>query len=601
MKKSGRDDGAFDNLDDLAGRKYVFDNTKSNLRTFVDHQVSFVLPIWLGLDYCKTTMLRGTAVYLEFDLEGETNLEPKFLTDKKFFTIHGIRTKVPEHWLKIHSAGLVALDEHIRTSDNAIPGSEIVVAPKVLTLSHVHIKIDANDVKNRLTETKGYNSRLSQKELEDIITRCQSTGKKVQIIEQQPLLSTNSSTLGAEIHRKDPTFYIISVPIGWIIQDITALQTWNSSHKSEVIPFIKEPIAFPSIGTRIDFTDENDEERIAIVDDFNLMEDGKTIGALISLVGEENGYEPFFYSNLFAKTRETLFNPKIIRVTHHEDFDKIMTSYLEDARELIRRSLSRWSTFSISGLRILANEYTGDTNEDGTPVTKPRWIFPKDALGNKELNIVSFVGGQATIDGVQYSIVHKERENDRSKDKVIELSKITTTKCISRLVFNAAIGTAEGVVKGRKVQAFFSTANGVDISTRRIPLFGSVTPTDRVSINVTTFNTVLGFLSEGKDKSHPDQKVIMWTVVPEAFKNFYIFVAKQGQHDMFERKSASKIREMFESDEFPTLIEIYNFILYGLNKRNTTRNSKWSIHFTKYILGFEHDELISIEDAKEGV
>jgi len=596
MKKG--DDGSFDNLEEIVGRNYVFDSTKSNLRTFVDHQVSFVLPTWLGQENYKTIMLRGTIVYLHFDLEGEANLEPKFLVEKKFFTINGTKTKVPEHWLKIHNAGISSLEEHLKTKDNTIPGAEVTLPPRTLGLSYVHIKIDANDSKNRLTEIKGYNSKISQKDLEDIVARCKSTGKKIRIIEQQPLLSASSMAVGAEIHRKDPNFYILAVPIGWVIQDITALQAWNSSHKSELIPFIKEPVAFPSIGTRIDFNDESDEERIGVVDDFNLMEDGKTIGAFISLIGEENSYEPIFYSNLFAKTRETLLNSKIIRVTPQEDLPKLMENYLEDARELIRRSLSKWCPFTVNGLRILANEYTGATNEDGTPTTKPKWISPKDALGNTELNIVSFVGGQAIIGGEKCQIVHKDRDNDRSKERIVELSKIEDSKCVSRLVFNAAIGTAEGVVKGRKVQAFFSTANGVDISTRRIPLFASVTPTNRVSINVTTFSHVLGYLAPGKDKSHPEQKVIMWTIVPEAFKNFYTFVIKQGNHDMFTRKSATKIREMFESEEFPTLVEIYNFIVYGATRHNVSRSSKWTTFFISQILGFNYDALLEMEDSK---
>src|SRR5579885_1606554 len=240
-----------DNLSEIGDVKYVFDNTKSNLRALVGHKISFVLPTWIGQEGYKTVMLKGTVTYLKFNLEDEPNLDPKF-SIKHGVVINGIKYKIPDNWKSIHQEGCVALKNHMDNRENDIPGADIPAPPKTLSLLYVHVKIDANEANNRLIELKNKkDTKITQRELEEVINKCQSPIRKATIIEQEPQIAV--APVGAEMRRKEPSYFVISIPIGWVVQNLTAMDSWNSSHKTELIPFIKIPVAFPSFKSRIVF------------------------------------------------------------------------------------------------------------------------------------------------------------------------------------------------------------------------------------------------------------------------------------------------------------------------------------------------------------
>ncbi len=567
--------------------RYVFDSEQSEIRTYLKHAVSFVLPKWLSTSYSEsnhpivsdenqTTLLKGKIVYMQFSLEGDAIEEPKL--NKKGFCINGIYYPLLPEFAEIQKEGVEAARLYRLNGDSDVPGDDPCYAPRVLCLSKVHVKIS----KKHKCPTGHLHQIMS-----DIRNM---TGRAVHVI---PSLTEN----------------IISIPIQWVVHDLTSLTEYNKRNPNKKIVPIEKADAFPSIGTRIiynvEYGDGNKEEKIGLIDDFGVREDGSTVQANIQDINDPKLFEPIPYSNIFAP-KNVMFHHNIIRTITVSEMKRIKETYLDDSRDQIFRAMSQWTPFKVEGLRILASEYISNNTDDSLRKTKIRWITPSETISKSELNIVSFEHGTAVIDGVTYRITYRENpssesdaDKDSSEENTIDLHDIPSTKNVTQLVFNAAIGTAEAIVTAangdrKKLRAFFSTHNGVDITTRRTPLFSTVVPTERVTIDATSFSRnphILGYVAKSTQEDHTDQDVVYWSRVPAAFGNFYLFVTSKGAHPTFAGKTISQVRNMFVSEEFPTLVEIYNFMIFGVSNANPTLDSKWTEFFVGSCLGVSISDL----------
>lgn len=564
------------NLSDLTFGTYVFDSKNSGIRALPAHKVSFVLPKW-GKTF-KTEIFYGTVVFLEFNLDDVECPQPDF---NKNISIHGVDYRLPKDLESLHDKGLKAAKLYREHMKNYVPGAEIFEAPRLISLGKVHVKISVFESQLRNPKAKktpiGKEDFITEDQLKTLFTEIRkSTGREVTFVR----------SVGEDVDH-----YVISIPINWVVQDLTALE----AKKEKMLPQIVEPIAFPNIGTRIIYMDEDNERAEGVVSDFGIVDGGDLIQVLLE-AGDD--YTSIVYSNMYVDSEEKMLHPSIIRSISPEKLADPKNYYHEDGCEIIRKSLSKWLPLSVTKICILATEETDEVDRQGLPIVRTKWIRPESAIGNPDLNVVSFQRGKVQLKGkgkIRNIINRKKPYQDFDPESDADLASIKSFKDVQSFVCNAANGTMSIVtsVNGKKKtrEAFFDTRNGVDISTRRLPLFAAIEPTERVEIDVVNFRRVLGYISKNRDPNHQEQDIAVWAQVPQAFVYFYKYIASRGGDPVFENKSVSEVRQMMRSDDYPTLVDIYNFIQYGFSKKNPTATSEWSEFFATEVLGYSVDEL----------
>lgn len=567
------------NLYDLPSNSYVFDTKHSGIRTLPGHRISFVLPKWGKIT--KTAIFYGTVVFLDFDLDDVEWPQPEF---NKLICIHGTNYRLPKDLEIIHDKGLKSAKLYREHMNNYVPGAEVHDAPRLLSLRRVHVSISVFESQLRNPTAKktpvGKEDFITEEQLKTLFTEIRkATGRDVSFIR----------SVGDDVDH-----YVISIPINWVVQDITALET-NNQKKEKILPQIVEPVAFPSIGTRIIYLDEDEERQEGIVSDFGVVENGDLIQVLLE---SGDDYTDIIYSNMYVDSEDKMHHPSIVRIMSPEKLADPKNNYWDDGCEIIRKSLSRWIPLVVEEVRILATEETEEVDRQGMPIVRTKWIRPEHAIGNPDLNVVSFQYGKVQIKGkgrIRNIVNSKKPYQDIDPENDVDIAAIKNFKDVQSFVCNAANGTMSAVYKvngkTEKRKAFFDTRNGCDISTRRLPLFARVEQTKRVAIDTVTFRRVLGYISKNPDPNHQEQDIAIWTQVPQAFVNFYKYVASRGCDPAFENKNVAQVRQMMQSDEYPTLVEIYNFIQYGFSKKNPTATSEWSEFFATEVLGYPLDEL----------
>jgi hypothetical protein len=571
------------NLTDLDGRRYVFDDKQSGIRALPGHRVSFVLPKSPKGNSWKTSIFYGNVTFLDFNLDDMECPEPIF---NKNVVIHGVNHRIPKDLEAIHEKGIKAAKLHKEHLEHYVPGAEVHEAPRVLSLGRVHISISVfysqltSSSSKKAKSPVGKEDFITEENLKRLLAEIRKeTGRDVSFVK----------SIGEEANQ-----YIISIPINWVVQDLTALEAQKGE---KILPQIVEPIAFPSIGTRVIYLDDDGERAEGKVSDFGIVEAGDLIQILLE--SPQGEYSSIVYSNMYVDSEEKMLHPSIVRAIGPEKLADPKAYYHEDGCEIIRRSLSKWIPLSVTKLCILATEETENSDSDRGSVVRTKWIRPEYAIGNPNINVVSFQHGKAQIKGkgkIKNIVnLHKNRDEDFDPENDVDIASIKSFKDVKSFVCNAANGTMALTVNvnGKKKvrEAFFDTRNGVDISTRRLPLFAGIEPNERVSIDAATFRRALGYITRNKDPNHQDQDVAVWSSVPQAFVYFYKYVASRGQDPDFENKTVAQVRQMLQSDEYPTLVDIYNFIQYGFGRKNQTSTSEWSRFFAEDVLGYNVDDL----------
>lgn len=557
-----------DNLDSFREGSYVFDNEHSDVRVLAGHRASVVFPT---LQTAQSTdfqnlILRGEVVALDFSAGPEITT-PKF---KKSFTILGQNFPLWPAAKAIHEKGVADGKAFAVSTGVTVIGAESSECPKLLYLDRIHLKLDDGSIESGLL-------RLTCERVNQI------TGHQTYFVE-----------VGGSI--------ILVAPAAWILQDHTAILQGAKQDPKNAVPIIKVPVVFPTIGSKILYTDANQEMHFAVIHDFEVVGAGTRVEVTVS--DSHTGVTSNLpYSRIYVTKMEDVLNPKIHRVITPKEYANIHSSYIEDGRDHIFKQLIKWGMWKIctgdKGLKVLTATYTKDKK------AKPeyKWMFPDDVIGRTDLNIVSFEDGEVTIDGKSNRITYRSERADPSVSEIylhdVPKSKDAKEKDedskvkITSFRFNAVIGTAEiGLPGGKKLSAYFSTKNGMDFSMSSTPLFAPLQPTGRPVIDVKDFNWVLGYTGKGKEKGHEAETVLYWTYVTPGLRNFYLWVSRRGQHESFVGKKSAELRALFECTMYPNLVDAYNFMVDGLKPSNPTRFSAWTTWFVRHCLAIDIQDLL---------
>lgn len=556
-----------DNIGDLGEGEFVFDD-KSEVRTLVNHHVSFVLPLAHGQPLPQPTIFQGRVVFLEFGL-GQENRDPKFSGE---FAIDGQKYKLPKTWGAIHRRGVEMAKRYSANEGVVVLGAEEVHAPTGLCLDLVHINMGKS----------GYNTQ-DWTTLIDAINA--ATNRKLKVIQV-------------------PNSQVLVVPATWILQDLTAIGEGRAKDAKTARPQITIPkYAFPVLGSKIVYT-ENQEQCTGVVRDFDVVKNGDKVEVLLVDPEDPDNVNFLLYANIYAKSEKELRNPVIISVVTPHDQLKIkeinkesgLPNFVITAQNYIfdrLKGLWIW-TVDTDELKVLASEYPSNQGRGKQEKAKTFWVTPQEAIENSNLRVVSFEGGEAYIDGVCWRISHNERKDALSqREHVVDLHDLTEEADVTSLVFNAVLGTAKTMVGNKQIKSFFSTFNGLELSMTSAPLFQMQTPTGRPCVDTKQLQWVVGYQAKGKQKGYEDQLVVYWAQIPEAFKNFYVWVMKRGDpnYKLFQGKTISQVRDMFVCDEFPNLVDAFNFMTAGVSAKNPTRDSAWTNFFISKCLHLERKDL----------
>ena len=561
-----------DNLDSFREGSYVFDNEHSDVRVLAGHRASIVfptLPTATSTDF-HNVILKGEVIGLDFSASQEI-ATPKF---RKGFSIHAQTYPLWPAARALHEKGVADGKAFLAGTGVTIVGAEASECPKVLYLDKVHLKLDLDVITADPQLLRLTCERVNQ-----------VTGRQTYLL-----------AVGENL--------ILVAPASWILQDHTAILQGAKQDPKTAIPIIKLPVVFPTIGSKILYSDANQENRFAIIRDFDVVGGGQRVEVTIS-DSHTGDSTSMLYSRIYVTRMEDVLNPKIQRVITPKEYATIKITYIEDGRDHIFKQLTKWGMWRIcsddKGLKVLTATYTKDKK------TKPeyKWMFADEVIGRKDLNLVSFEDGDVTIDGKSHRIKYRSERSDplvpeiylhdipldKSKDETKEGAKSRVT--IDRFCFNAVIGTAEIVVAGgKKVSCYFSTKNGMDLSMSSTPLFAPLQPTGRPVVDVKNFNWVIGYQGKAKEKGHEAEIVLYWTYVTPGLRNFYTWVSRRGQHESFVGKKSAELRALFECSLYPNLVDAYNFMVEGLKTTNPTRFSAWTTWFVRHCLAIDQSDLL---------
>lgn len=579
----------------------VFDLDRSEVNVMPRHVVSVVLPTWIDqdADTFDPAIVKGTVLHMDFK-QGKPIRE---FDIGKGFVIHGRTYPLDKEAKAIHEKGTLEAKRFDANKGKTIVGAEECALPHVLYLDQVTITLHQKYVpEDRVNKLGALVIKINQALCRELTVSFSDDGKTVEL----------------------------TVPSSWILQDLTAIDEHNrevlnpkaaqeskgkkkgKSDEEEqdvkkLVPIqeIKYPIAFPSLGSKICFTRDGDAIH-AIIEDYDIVDGGKRV-EILCVRTDDHSKNFLGYSFLYAETKAACFNPCIVRVISSTDYAKIKDTYLEDARAHFTKQLSRWSIWKVcdgkKGLKAFASERPANKGEKG----KSHWLTADqivEAAADPDVTISSFEGGEVKReDGTILSIRYRERADRISPidlDETIHLASIDKTMEILRLYINAANGHAETVIGHKKTELFFSTKTYEEISVQDVPLFGPRAPASRPSIDLINTSWFLGYTGQSREEGFENQTVVYWSVVDDAFKNFYIWVIRQGEHALFKEqkggktvaKSARAIRAMFESDEYPCLVEMFNFLCFGYTESNPTKDSTWTLWFLENILCVNPNDLI---------
>lgn len=555
-----------DNLDSFRDGSYVFDNEHSDVRVLAGHRASIVfptLPNAQSTDF-HNVILKGEVVGLDF-LPGREIPIPKF---RKGFVIHAQTYPLWPFARALHEKGVAEAKAFNTSTGITVIGAESAECPRLLTLHKVHLKLDEDVV-----TANPQLLRLSCERSNQI------TGRQSYLVE-----------VGGAL--------ILVAPATWILQDLTAIQQGVKQDPKTAVPIIKVPVVFPTIGSKILYTDAAQESRFAVIRDFDVVAAGTRIEATIT-DSHTGDLIRLPYSRVYVTRMEDVLNPKIQRVITPKEYSAIRTSYIEDGRDHIFKQITKWGMWRIcsgdKGLKVLTATYTKDKK------AKPeyKWMFAEEVIGRTDLNLVSFEDGDATIDGKSHRITYRSERSDPNSTEIYihdipkEDKALKPGVTIDRFCFNAVIGTAEiAVAGGKKISCYFSTKNGMDLSMSSTPLFAPLQPTGRPVVDVKDFNWVLGYTGKGKEKGHEAETVLYWTYVTPGLRNFYTWVARRGQHESFAGKKSAELRVLFECALYPNLVDAYNFMVDGIRPSNPTRFSAWTTWFIRHCLAIDLNDLL---------
>lgn len=562
---------------------HIVDVEQSFIRVLPNHKVSVVFPI---PGTFENKILEGTVSYLKFKVSTENDkndeVEVKSITlNGTSIHFHGKKYSLPQDLAKVHLEGVKAFQDFQKGPKKTIIGAALQVPPKLLVLEEVHVMFPKEE----------FSSRQLVSDPRDFVKNVNNlTGRSLSFIDLQ---STKK--------------VCVSVPEGWIVQNITAIndrnkeldatRNANPSEEVEFLQIIKYPVAFPAIGTRVIYEEDGNTKSGKVVD-YNVTRNGKKVEVVL-LNGQNKGADFLVYSNLYtpADRPRELYNPKISnRIIPSEKIGDPKVYVAELARERLK-GYYIWEVCSGDKEPSALGMKKGQSK--GEPST-PCWFQMDEyieAAGNSGISLTSFVGGEAQLeDGTILDITH---DGKNSTDDSIWLGNIDeeTTTIIS-LVVNAVRGRAftnylaPNSGKNRMVELFFSTLMTEDIVLDKNSFFSSrPRTTGQTTFDLVKTRSIVGRIGKSKQKSHETQDVVIWTEVSPAFCRFIQYINSKGHHPMFKDKSMEQIQSMIECEEHPELIEVFNLICIGPTKENPSIKNEWTRWFVNTILFIDPDSL----------
>lgn len=577
-----------DNLGELGDGPFVIDPTRTNLYALPGQRVSIVLHSGVGKEGFKPVIATGTVKYLEFDI-GRENPHPSSIKSLSIggqnYNLKNQTKGLLKELHEIHKTGVESAKRFSAEVGVKILGAEEGACPRTVFVNYIHVELDAKQATDF--------GQITTPGLAALVLKINTqTGRDLRVV----------SLPGAG--------HVLVVPCTWLLQNLTGLEATRQTADR-----ITKPVAFPSIGTRIVYMDEHGVQQSKIVMDFEIPPGGSRVDVILP---DEDGGDGIYvdYSKIYAKKKEEQLNPAIVRVISPEEYADISKTYLPRAREYIYNRLRSWTVWRVSGLKVLVATFADEEEDNkkgrkggrnGHQQEKPRmkyqFVLPSAAIENPDFNPVSFEYGEVEIDGQSLRVTNGEEEDPISAhNDTIEFHNIPETSdesvvALKSLVFNAVNGHATPAFSARPSKpVFLSTKNVVKMSMTDAPLFSSHPPSGRPVADVCSLHYVFGFIGKSTEDGYENQDVLCWTEAPEALRNFYAWVitSKTGKlAKQFDGKKPAEIRTMFECEEYPNLVDAYNFMLYGFTDRNPTKDTAWTNWFAKSCLYLEPEDILA--------
>lgn len=545
-----------DNLSQFIDEPVVFDDRRSDIRTQAGHRISFVFPSWLGQkdDEFQPVIINGEVLSLTFDL-GQKNDSPVFSNS---FKIHDEKFPCGKDIIDMHSQGVASLKKFKAGNFRTAVGADTPSMPRTVFLAYVDVRLD---------------------------TKLIPVGEHLQLAMFQGLLNKVNAMTGRSIVMiTSPSSIIIHLPTSWVLQDLTAIAKATNRDPSTATPIIKRPFAFPSLRSRVSVNREG-KATISVIEDFEIVGGNKVEVLLVDLEDRTNS-SFLTYSQVYAVTEKDLLNPAITRVVSPTKMSPFLDSHRTEAMEMIQKNLSRWGLWKIcdekKGFKVMVEPLNGSTDA---------WLLTVDALKSPNHKIISFESGVVVSpEGERKGVV--SNVGDSADENVVDLQSIPADYTIESLVFNAVIGNAESVVNGKTAELYFAAKNGQDISFDRVPLFAPVPCPSRPVVDVINDQWFLGVAGKSVEKKHAAKTVLRWVSITPAFRHFYLWVTSSGKNALFKGKTCDDIRALFECRRFPQLIEMFNFMILGLNPSNPTRRGSWTLSYARDVLCLDISQVV---------
>lgn len=515
----------------------VYSATTTRLNALVGHRCSFVFPYALrDSEIPETTILCGTIREIIFTA-GSTVENIKSIGKTNRITPHGAEYPLPDEILDAHEQG-VAAAHRCNKVKTQILGTRSN-PPRTLEVSEYVVELDVNQ---HFPETEQNTTNL------ELVTK---------IVGLITLRHLNVS-MGQKAVQ-------INVPVDWFLQNLTALD--HLLFKQKPAPVIEIPVAFPLYGSKIS-TDGGIQGTIV---DFGITSDER-VEILFSSV-EGGLIHKMIYSKVYAMKSSDLRSPHITRMITVHEYNRLPTTHVKITRDYIRKYLSLWKPVVVMNaekeMRMLCS--VGDGKSARNVWKTPSEAFEEDGP-NTKVNFVSMV--DCTFD-----------EEDGQERKL--------KSCVS----NAVIGTVRVVSNGKPVNAFFSTENARGMALTTDPIFKPFELTQSATIDMLNPPRMLGYITKSDRKDKDGQEIVNWTPVSDAFYNFYVWVDTQTTAKIFNGKTVSELKAMFHDENVPEIVEIYEFMAFGMQERMLNKEQYPWVHWfaTEILMASPKDLLANKE------
>jgi hypothetical protein len=576
-----------DNLDILQGP--FFFNASSNIRGLPGQTVSFVFPFSLdeksGL-VPRNVILTGTIETTIFALsDARDNVSTKF---PKKFHFGEKNYPVPPRYLDFHKNGVREHNSSLLTDEKPLMGCRLPQKARVVSAESLVLVLDPHQQFACMQiDNPHYNpndkKEQSKKTTVDLAQDTTNTNLIQRLIDETNRITRRNLSMTIA---ENGTSVLLTIPADMILQNVTAMIESGKRHR-----IIEIPCMIPSLKTRMTFRD-NKYPR-AIVTNISI---DVTNRVQVTCMSAENANNTWIleHSKIYASTMADLLNPIVISRLEPSDYQDRVDNYVNVSRNIIDSTFPRnWAMFKWDPSKTNALCYDFD---DEPKVTK--WLQPKDIVGNPNINPVSFVSGTCTIPGdkekgwtEEYLTIVADEVRDVTE---IHIHDVPEEAVLTSFVVNAALGHMKTKDFKTDSTIFFSTKNARNLRIGGLNLFSMSAPEGTQTIDLMSNDRVLGFLEKTKNtKKNEDQVQLNWCQVDQGFKNFFLWVSTCSRHPMFNNLTHEQTLELFQTERFPEIIEIYTFLRRGYTMKMYEEPEKypWVHQFIRDTLFIDREDI----------